>query len=83
MDKTVYDYRALGIEYCETKGSEHYKGGSIEPIDLMISKGIFEDFALSSIIKYAARFKNTRNKNDLKKIADYAHILCGVVLSRE
>jgi hypothetical protein len=73
----------LGTEYCNTEGSTHYKNGDIEPIDLYISKDIHEDFFLGSIIKYASRFKVTRNINDLKKIADYAHLLCGVEIDKK
>lgn len=74
----VYEYRRLGKALCETEGSDHYKGGGVEPLDLMIAKNMYEDFCLGSIIKYADRFKETKNINDLKKIADYAHILCGI-----
>lgn len=80
---TVYEARHAGREYCVTEGSEHYKNGGIEPIDLMISKGIIEDFCIGNMIKYATRFKVTHNKNDLKKVSDYAHILCGVELLKD
>lgn len=77
----VYEARDLGRRFCnETQGSKHYKRGSIEPLDLAIAQGTVEDFALVSIQKYAYRFKETRNPVDLMKVADYAHILCGVVL---
>ena len=75
----VYQARQKGREYCQTEGSTHYKGG-VEPFDLMISKGIAEDFCICNMVKYAIRFKNTRNCDDLKKVADYAHILCGLEL---
>lgn len=78
---SVYNARKLGQTYCQTEGSEHYKYGNIEPMDLIISKGFYEDFCLSNIIKYATRFKVTQNINDLKKVVDYAHILCGVKLN--
>lgn len=74
----VQYYRSLGIECCKTEGSDHYKKRGIEPIEYAIANGRFEDFAITSIIKYAERFKDTRSTDDLKKIADYAHILCGV-----
>ena len=80
---TVYEARAAGREYCNnTQGSEHYKGGEIEPLDLMISKGLAEDFCIGSIIKYATRFKKTRNPDDLKKVSDYAQILCGIEIKK-
>ena len=76
----VYEARKLGIEFCETTGSDHYKRGGVEPMDLAIAQGTAEDFCLVSILKYAGRFKDTRNLNDLKKAADYAHILCGLLI---
>ena len=78
----VYYYRALGKKYCKTDGSEHYKGGDVEPLDLIIASGMAEGFMLASIIKYAHRFPTKQHLDDLKKIADYAHILCGVVLAQ-
>ena len=80
----VYDARHAGREYCcDTEGSEHYKEGGIEPLDLMISKGIVEDFCIGNMIKYATRFKKTQNLNDLKKVSDYAHILCGAKILKD
>jgi hypothetical protein len=79
---TVYEARAKGRDFCQTEGSEHYKGG-FEPFDLMIAKDIAEDFCIGSILKYAVRFKKTRNLNDLKKVSDYAHLLCGIELAKE
>lgn len=79
----VYKARHLGREYCcNTEGSEHYKEGGIEPLDLMIAKGTAEDFCIGNISKYAFRFKETRNLDDLKKASDYAHILCGIELHK-
>lgn len=82
QDSKVYYYRALGRDYCKTEGSKHYKEGAIEPIDLYISKEIFEDFAIANMVKYATRFKVSRNLEDLKKVADYAHILCGTHIEK-
>lgn len=79
----VYQARKLGRDYCQTEGNEHYKEGGIEPIDLMVAKGIFEDYALGNIVKYATRFKKTQNLDDLRKAQDYAHILCGVKLNEK
>lgn len=78
---TACKARKDGIAYCQTEGSEHYKKSNIEPLDLTISKGLAEDFCLGNIIKYATRFKETQDVDDLKKIADYAHILCGMKLN--
>lgn len=80
----VYKARELGRRFCcETEGSKHYKQGGIEPFDLMIAKGIAEDFAVGNMVKYAIRFKLTRNLEDLKKVSDYAHLLCGVEILKE
>lgn len=63
------------------KGSEHYKTGSVEPLDLLRAGGILWNFALGSIIKYAFRNRDDRVVNvdkcreDLKKIIHYAEIL--------
>jgi len=81
---SVYELREAGKQYCATEGSEHYKAGDkVEPLDLIIAKGFIEDFCLANIIKYAARFKKTQNLEDLKKITDYSHILCGSKLKKE
>lgn len=81
----VYELREKGVAFCETKGSDHYKReASIEPIDVMVQEGWIEGFCLGNIVKYGMRYiKDGRNKNDLKKIADYAHILCGYQISQE
>lgn len=81
--KSIYVIRALGREYCQTEGSQHYKEGGIEPLDLMMAKGVIEDFCIGNMIKYATRFKITRNLEDLKKVSDYAQILCGVELEKQ
>ncbi|HNQ19734.1 MAG TPA: DUF3310 domain-containing protein [Bacteroidales bacterium] len=49
-------------------GSDHYKTGSIEPIDLYKSGGMFQDYALTSIIKYAFRNRKELNRTDYDKI---------------
>lgn len=63
----------------KAEGSAHYKTGGIEPIDLYRDLGIFRDFALCSIMKYAARNANSDGgpvKNrDMRKIIHYAELL--------
>ena len=59
----------------KSQGSEHYKTGGVEPIDLYRSGGMFKDFALCSIIKYAFRQRDNVNVRDLEKIIDYAQKL--------
>ena len=76
--------RHNGRRFCKTAGSEHYRQGAIEPLDLIIALGLAEDHCLASIIKLCRPiFKVTGDLEDLKKIADYAHILCGVKLRRK
>lgn len=80
----VYKVREVGRNFCcSTEGSSHYKQGGIEPFDLMIAKGLAEDFAIGNMIKYAIRFKQTRNIEDLKKVSDYSHLLCGIEILKE
>lgn len=75
----TYEARDIGRRHCKTEGSAHYKHGEqVEPLDLMISAGIAKDFCLGNIIKYAARFKESGDVTDLRKISDYAHILAGL-----
>lgn len=77
----IYEIRKAGREYCQTEGSEHYKAvDKLEPMDLIIAKGLAEDFCLANIIKYASRFKQTQKLDDLRKASDYCQILCGVKL---
>lgn len=80
----IAEIRTKGEKYCRTKGSAHYKAdGDLEPLDLMRSKGILEHFCIGNIIKYATRFVVTRNLDDLKKVADYAHLACGNELVKQ
>jgi len=80
---SIYNIRKAGREYCQTEGSEHYKTeDKVEPIDLIIALGYGEGFCMGSIIKYAARFKRTQNLSDLRKVSDYAHIVCGCNLPK-
>jgi len=77
---TVYEARAAGRKYCETEGSDHYRGAAPEPLDLIISQEYAEGFCLGGAIKYAARYSRTRDLGDLKKAVDMLHIYCGVSL---
>jgi hypothetical protein len=78
---TVYEARAKGREYCQTQGSDHYIQPGPEAMDLIIACGYAKGFCLGAIIKYAVRYGETGNPNELKKIADMAHILCGVEMA--
>jgi hypothetical protein len=60
------------------RGSEHYKTGAIEPIDLYKSMGVIVPFALTSIIKYASRnlaIGCMVNPKDMDKIIHYAELM--------
>lgn len=57
-------------------GSDHYKTGGVEPIDLYKSAGILKHFAIGSIIKYAHRNANRPIvEKDIDKIIHYAKML--------
>jgi hypothetical protein len=77
----IYKHRGEGNvtwEEVKSKGSEHYKTGAIEPVDLYKSAGMLRHFALSSIIKYAFRNADIYRPisiSDLEKIKHYADIL--------
>ena len=63
------------------RGSSHYKGEKVEPIDLYKAGGILIPFALASIIKYAHRSrrgKSGRRVEDMKKIIHYAEMIVSV-----
>ena len=60
------------------QGSDHYKTGGIEPIDLYRAGGMLRSFALCSIMKYAFRNRNDEEPisiKDMNKIIDYAQKL--------
>jgi hypothetical protein len=73
----------MNWEELKKDGSPHYKTGSIEPIDLYRSSGMFRHFALGSIIKYSFRnadLKKPISIKDLEKVIHYARLLiagCG------
>ena len=68
-------------ENLKKRGSDHYKTAGVEPIDLYAAGGMFQDFALCSIIKYAFRSRTETKRpqhlliSDLDKIIDYAEKL--------
>ncbi len=82
-EPSVYLARARGREFCQTEGSEHYRRVGVEPLELIITCGYGEGFCLGSVIKYVSRYHETRSLEDLKKAADYIHILVGVELAKE
>lgn len=65
----------------KSEGSDHYKTGDIEPIDLYRSGKMFNDFALASIIKYAFRSRKAEGLDgetfvrNMGKIIHYAELL--------
>ena len=84
---SIDDVRKMGREYCQTEGSAHYvkirETKGIDAIEIAMANGIFEDFAITNMVKYALRFKHTRSLEDLKKVSDYSHILAGVELQKQ
>ena len=65
----------------KNQGESHYKTGGTEPVDLYKSGGMFQDFALCSIIKYEFRSRREMKIDkklllkNLDKIIDYAQKL--------
>ena len=63
----------------KAKGSAHYKGAEVEPLDLIKAGEMLQDKAISDIIKYAYRnrreLKKKVNPTDLKKIRHYTDML--------
>ena len=85
MDKSLIgigqDMREKGRKYNDTNGSDHYKReDKIEAIDVIISEGWGEIFCKANIIKYTMRCKGPQ---DVRKVADYANLLAGLLLSKE
>ena len=76
----VYQARARGREFCQTEGAAHYQAPGAEPMDLIISRDYSEGFCVGGAIKYAGRYKRTRNLEDLKKAVDLLQIYCGAEL---
>ncbi len=74
--KNLNEWEAL-----KAKGSEHYKTGGTEPVDLYLEGNMFHDFALCSIMKYAFRSRREMNLEtdllikNLEKVIDYAQKL--------
>jgi len=66
----------MQTENVKQEGSEHYKTGGTEPIDLYAAGGFLQGFAIGSIIKYAFRNRSgAMNVKDLNKIKHYCDIL--------
>lgn len=63
------------------QGSEHYKSGEVEPIDLYVAGHMFHDWAIASIVKYAFRsrreqcLKSAKFAQNMDKIIDIAQKL--------
>ncbi len=69
---------SLKWKLVKQKGSPHYKGTLVEPIDLIKEGGMLRAFAISNIIKYAYRNRPSPqpiNKRDIDKIIHYAEML--------
>ena len=57
------------------RGSEHYKSGLTEPIDLLRAGGLLAPFAIGCIVKYAFRQRGGLSVSDCDKIIHYAEML--------
>jgi hypothetical protein len=75
------DEKKITWEDIKKRGSQHYKTGDVEPIDLYCSLGVLEIFSLCNVIKYA--FRNVQadfngqdiSRNDLKKMHHYLDMI--------
>ena len=72
------------------RGSDHYKTGGIEPVDLFKSGGMLWDNAIGSIIRYAFRCRREVSlrdsplvRADMLKIKHYADIIISLVEERQ
>lgn len=72
-------FKELPRNPLKSRGSDHYKTGDVEPIDLYRSGDMLRDFALANIIKYAFRNRRAARKevsaSDMEKILHYVAIL--------
>lgn len=73
--ETVYE---TDLDALREDGSDHYKTGGVEPIDLYLAGGMLRDKALADIIKYAFRNRRTSgrpfNPSDMAKIEHCAKL---------
>lgn len=75
-----YDWERL-----KTQGSEHYKTGGVEPVDLYVAGKMFRDISLGAIIKYAFRCREEAKRpislviQDMDKVIDYAQKLKSIL----
>lgn len=49
----------------------HYVTGGVEPIDLIKSLGLLEDFCTANVIKYVSRYRKKNGLDDLNKAQVY------------
>jgi hypothetical protein len=55
------------------KGSSHYKGFAIEPIEFIMANDL--SFVVGNIIKYVCRYKAAKGVEDLEKAKHYLELL--------
>lgn len=65
------------------EGSNHYKSGLVEPVDLFLAGGIFQPFAIGCIIKYAFRQRKALSVSDCDKIIHYAEMLKCLAINKQ
>lgn len=77
-------YAMMDWNDIKARGSDHYKTGSTEPIDLYKSGGILQGYCIASIIKYAYRNRSgIPSSRDMEKIKHLADMLIAVTMEPE
>lgn len=69
-------------EELKAQGSDHYKTGGVEPIDLYRNLGLFRGWAICEICQHALRNRiegRESFQSDMDKIIDYAQKLKATV----
>jgi len=65
-------------------GSQHYKTGEVEPIDLYKAGGFLQGYCVASIIKYAYRNRGEKiNPVDMGKIKHLAEMMIALAEERQ
>ena len=68
-----------GVSEMEERGSEHYRVGGVEVLDVLqakMTKEQYEGFLLGNIIKYALRYNFAEKKfSDMEKCFHYCELL--------
>lgn len=76
----------LTWEECKQLGSQHYKTGEVEPIDLYRAQGTLRHYCITGIMKYASRNTDLSKPvklSDMQKVIHMAQILKTVYGEKE